>query len=160
MRPIVLVLLALAACSGPRAEEPVANNQPQAEEHATPSADASPVTLPPPLPDDGRRLPVYPGEFVAENYLGHWVGVEGMMLDVARTAKDGKFRLTMKWDLDHKGTFIGYGVGEPAAPGIAFTRSGEQLVLRQSDGNATGLKYLAGKYDCLMVKSGEGYCRD
>jgi hypothetical protein len=28
-----------------------------------------------------------------------------------------------------------------------------------TNGDATGLKYLAGKTDCLTVKSGEGYCR-
>ena len=29
-----------------------------------------------------------------------------------------------------------------------------------TDGDATGLKYLAGKKDCLTVEPGEGYCRD
>ena len=37
------------------------------------------------------------------------------------------------------------GVAETAVPG---------------NGDAAGLKYLAGKQDCLVVKPGEGYCRD
>jgi hypothetical protein len=44
--------------------------------------------------------------------------------------------------------------------GLRFTRGGDALLLRQGSGVETGLKYLAGKKDCLVVKSGEGYCRD
>ena len=50
------------------------------------------------------------------------------------------------------------GVGTSA--GIAFTRPDGKQLLRASDGDATGLKWLAGKKDCLKVKDGEGYCRD
>lgn len=98
--------------------------------------------------------------FAADQYLGHWIGVEGMVLDVARGKEPDSFRLTMQWNLDDKGVFAGRGQNDPSAPGIAFTRNGEQLLLRRSDGDATGLKWLAGKKECLTVKPGEGYCRD
>ncbi|WP_204325615.1 hypothetical protein, partial [Stenotrophomonas maltophilia] len=60
------------------------------------------------------------------------------------------------YTLDDKGSFEGKGTRE----GIAFERPDGKQVLKASDGDATGLKYLAGKKDCLTVKTGEGYCRD
>lgn len=41
-----------------------------------------------------------------------------------------------------------------------FERGGETLRLTAGDGDATGLRYLFGKQDCLIVAEGEGYCRD
>ncbi len=91
----------------------------------------------------------------APDYSGRWTGVEGMYLDV-KPKPAGGVSLEMQWDLDNKGTFDG--TVTPA--GITFTRKGVTETLKPSDGDATGLKYLAGKKDCLTVKSGEGYCRD
>ena len=85
---------------------------------------------------------------------GRWVGVEGMYLVVTPGAGD-RVDLEMQWSLDDQGKFEGRRVGD----GIAFTRNGTLETLKPSDGNATGLKYLAGKKDCLTVKPGEGYCR-
>ena len=67
-----------------------------------------------------------------------------------------RFELEMQSDLDTKGTYSG--IAEER--GIRFARNGENLLLYRSSGDETGLKYLAGKTECLMVKSGEGYCRD
>jgi hypothetical protein len=89
------------------------------------------------------------------DYVGHWVGVEGMYLDVV-TKPDGGVTLDMQWDLDHKGTFD----GSVTAEGLRFMRNGVAETAVRSNGDATGLKYLAGKQDCLVVKPGEGYCRD
>ena len=50
--------------------------------------------------------------------------------------------------------------GEAAEDGIAFTRPDGPQQLRAGDGAATGLKWLADKKDCLVVDTGEGYCRD
>ena len=86
---------------------------------------------------------------------GRWVGVEGMYLDIA-PAGPGAYTLAMQYDLDHKGNYTGHADGD----GIAFERDGKRLTLAPSDGAATGLKYLAGKKDCLTVAPGEGYCRD
>ena len=79
-----------------------------------------------------------------------------MVLDVAPTATVGHYALTMQWDLDNKGKFDGIATGDT----IAFDRGGVRETLRPTNGDATGLKYLFGKTDCLTVKPGEGYCRD
>ena len=90
-----------------------------------------------------------------DRLLGRWIGVEGMTLVVAAGTAPGRYALDMQWDLDHRGTFAGTANGQS----IVFERGGVRETLRPSDGNATGLKYLAGKTDCLTVQIGEGYCR-
>lgn len=92
-------------------------------------------------------------------YLGHWIGVEGLVLDVTRGDRPGSYQLAMQYSLDDKGKYTGRATDTPA-PGIAFERDGERLLLRATDGDATGLKWLAGKKTCLTVKPSEGYCRD
>ena len=89
-------------------------------------------------------------------WVGRWTGVEGTYLVISKAALPDHYRLEMQYTLDDKGKYDGTGTAE----GIAFTRPDGKQVLRASDGDATGLKWLAGKKDCLTVKSGEGYCRD
>lgn len=89
-------------------------------------------------------------------WVGRWAGVEGTYLVISEAALPDHYRLEMQYTLDDKGSFDGTG----SAEGIAFTRPDGKQVLRASDGDATGRKYLAGKKDCLKVKDGEGYCRD
>jgi len=86
---------------------------------------------------------------------GTWVGVEGMFLEV-KPREPGQYSLIMQSDLDTYGTYDGV----DSEQGINFTREDKVLSLRKANGDETGLKYLAGKKDCLMVMSGEGYCRD
>lgn len=88
-------------------------------------------------------------------WAGKWTGVEGMYVTIT-TAEPGKYKLEMQSDLDTKGTYD----GSDSDGGIMFKRGAETLTLAASTGDATGLKYLAGKKDCLKVKDGEGYCRD
>lgn len=94
------------------------------------------------------------------DWVGHWVGVEGLVLDVAPDAAAGAdhYTLTMRYGLNpqDEGTFKA--VAKDGA--LHFTRPDGAQTLKPGDGDATGLKYLAGKQDCLVVKSGEGYCRD
>ena len=89
-------------------------------------------------------------------WIGRWTGVEGTYLVISKAALPDRYRLEMQYTLDSKGSYDGVG----SAEGIAFTRPDGSQMLRASDGDATGLKYLAGKKDCLKVKDGEGYCRD
>jgi len=89
-------------------------------------------------------------------WVGRWTGVEGTYLVITKAALPDRYRLEMQYTLDSKGSYDGTGTSE----GIAFTRPDGKQVLRASDGDATGLKWLAGKKDCLKVKDGEGYCRD
>ena len=95
-----------------------------------------------------------------KDWTGRWTGVEGMVLDIAPGSAAGRYRLTMQWDLDHRGTFDGILISGPEEDAMLFRREGRLMMLRPTIGEATGLKYLAGKTDCLTVKSGEGYCRD
>lgn len=91
------------------------------------------------------------------SWAGKWIGVEGMYATIT-TAEPGKYKLEMQAGTDDstKGTYN----GEDSEHGIKFKRGSEELSLRRGSGDETGLKYLAGKKDCLIVKDGEGYCRD
>ena len=91
------------------------------------------------------------------SWAGKWIGVEGMYATIT-TAEPGKYKLEMQSGTDDstKGTYD----GEDSEHGIKFKRGAEELSLRQGSGDETGLKYLAGKKECLIVKQGEGYCRD
>ncbi|HJS12921.1 MAG TPA: hypothetical protein VJ811_16750 [Sphingopyxis sp.] len=89
------------------------------------------------------------------SWAGKWTGVEGMYVTIT-TAEPGKYKLEMQSDLDTKGTYD----GQDSEHGIQFTRGTDKLSLTRASGDETGLKYLAGKKECLIVKAGEGYCRD
>jgi hypothetical protein len=91
-----------------------------------------------------------------DGWVGRWRGVEGTYLVISKAATPGDYKLEMQYTLDDKGNFDGSSTGD----GIAFQRPDGNQVLRASTGDATGLKWLAGKKDCLKVKDGEGYCRD
>ncbi|MBD8619787.1 hypothetical protein IFT67_12725 [Sphingomonas sp. CFBP 13728] len=136
----LLAAAALTACSGPAPDTSSDGNMTSAgsveRKVAAPKSDAP--------------------EPKAPDYTGRWIGVEGMVLDVAPTDTPGHYALTMQWDLDNKGKFDGIASGDT----ISFDRGGTRETLRPTNGDATGLKYLAGKTDCLTVKPGEGYCRD
>ena len=94
-----------------------------------------------------------------DQWVGKWIGVEGLNLTIAKDDSIGRghYLLTMQYglDADDAGTFK----GEAAEDGIAFTRPDGPQLLRAGDGAATGLKWLADKKDCLIVTTGEGYCR-
>ena len=132
----LLAATALTACSGPAPDTSSDGNMTSA------GSVERKVAAPKPKP--------------APDYTGRWIGVEGMVLDVAPTDTPGHYVLTMQWDLDNKGKFDGIATGDT----IAFDRGGVRETLRPTNGDATGLKYLFGKTDCLTVKPGEGYCRD
>ena len=89
------------------------------------------------------------------SWAGKWTGVEGMYVTITPTAPE-KYKLEMQSDLDTKGTYEGW----DSEHGIKFKRGGEELSLHRGNGEDTGLKYLVGKKECLIVKEGEGYCRD
>ncbi|WP_298092174.1 hypothetical protein [uncultured Sphingomonas sp.] len=148
-RLLPLALLALAACSGAAPDNEGASNiaasrtgEPKTR---TPAGDSTTFSGSP-------RTSV---ETHQADLVGRYKGVEGMYLVVRHGTSPGKYRLEMQWDLDNKGEFAGVARGD----GIAFTRNGEDLMLRPTDGDATGLKWLVGQKECLTVKPGEGYCR-
>ena len=146
MKRIILLsaLIAVTACS--RETPEVANNTAASVGGPSVAATAGPA-------GDGSTFTGLPKK--APDYVGRYVGVEGMYLNIKHAATPGRYRLEMQWDLDNKGEFKGDAVGDT----IVFERNGVRETLRPTNGDATGLKYLAGKTECLTVKPGEGYCK-
>jgi hypothetical protein len=89
------------------------------------------------------------------SWAGRWNGVEGMYVDI-KALGGGQYQLEMQHNLDEAATYM----GQDDEHGIRFVRKGVPLMLYPTSGDEIGLKYLAGKKDCLIVKQYEGYCRD
>ncbi|MFZ3483844.1 hypothetical protein [Sphingomonas sp. 3-13AW] len=148
-------LLVLTACGqrdvrraeGEAVEQAVRNSG-----HAAPAA--APVETPTPTPQRTTAA----NTVVTDGWIGRWRGVEGLNLVISAdpAAGPGHYTLEMQYSLDDKGSFPGVADGEV----IRFTRPDGPQILTATDGEATGLKWLADKKDCLTVKPGEGYCRD
>ena len=90
----------------------------------------------------------------ADQWLGQWNGPEGTFLQIA--GGKGTYQVTVR-NLDGARTFAGKTAD---TGGIAFERDGTRHVIHASNGTQTGMKWLAGKSNCLTVRPGEGYCRD
>ena len=86
-------------------------------------------------------------------WLGQWTGPEGTMLLIA--GGQGEYEVTVR-NLDGPRVFAGHG----AVNGIAFERDGSAELIRATDGPGTGMKWLTEKRDCLVIRPGEGFCRD
>ena len=112
-----------------------------------------PVETVPPEGAEATDPATAPHRFAS--WAGKWTGVEGMYATIT-PAEPGKYKLEMQSDLDTKATYD----GTDSEHSIQFKRGTEELSLRRGNGDETGLKYLAGKKECLIVKPGEGYCRD
>lgn len=115
-----------------------------------PAADTAATAKPTAMPAE-----TLPTVVDVTTWSGKWIGPEGMYAIITPGA-GGKVSLEMQSDLDTKGTYE----GTATADGISFKRGEDTLLLKKATGEETGLKYLAEKKDCLMVKTGEGYCRD
>lgn len=88
-----------------------------------------------------------------DGWLGRWNGPEGTFLQIA--GGNGKYELMIR-NLDGPRGFKGTAAGS----GIEFERDGKKEVIRATNGNETGMKWLTGKSNCLTVRVGEGYCKD
>ena len=101
-----------------------------------------------------------PHHQITDQWVGRWIGVEGLFLDIIKDepAGPGHYLLEMQYglDADQIGTFE----GQATAEGIRFNRGDGPQLLRAGDGEATGMKWLLEKEDCVVVATGEGYCRD
>ena len=107
---------------------------------------AEPVaTTPPPAPPVAIVT-------TTDAWIGDWNGPEGTGLRIEGSV--GRYTLTIR-DLDGPRRFDGVADGDT----IRFRRDGVDEVLRAGDGDATGMKWLAGKTDCLLLRAGEGWCR-
>ena len=103
-----------------------------------------------PVEDATKSHP--PVESPADGWIGVWQGPEGTSLDLGKV--NGGYRITIR-NLDGPRTFEGMVSGN----GISFTRDGIQESIHAGTGVDTGMKWLAEKSNCLIVKLGEGYCR-
>jgi hypothetical protein len=136
-------LLLLAACARGEDAQPlenaiVADNVAQEEtlDDVDPVSNASA-----PLPTDA--------------WIGKWIGVEGLVLDIQPAGEPGRYILSVTL-LDGTKSYDGTADGDM----IRFTRDGRSESIRTATGDETGLKWLAGKQNCLMIQQAEGFCRD
>lgn len=88
-----------------------------------------------------------------DGWIGRWNGPEGTYLQIS--GGKGSYQITIT-DLDRAYEFRGATVGDH----IEFERNGTNESIKPSNGDETGMKWLAGKTDCLKIKAGEGFCRD
>ncbi|MGM9482230.1 hypothetical protein ACS5PN_13660 [Roseateles sp. NT4] len=86
-------------------------------------------------------------------WLGRWQGPEGTFLEI--TGGPGTYSITVQ-NLDGPRRFD----AKAGTDTLVFTRDGVLEAVRAGSGPQTGMKWLAEKRDCLIVKVGEGYCRD
>lgn len=89
----------------------------------------------------------------AARWVGRWQGPEGTFLDIS--GGPGTHRVTIS-NLDGPRSFD----AKAGSESLVILRDGTTETLRQGSGVDTGMKWLADKQDCLVVKRGEGYCRD
>ena len=88
-----------------------------------------------------------------DKWLGKWNGPEGTYLELGRAGDAFSVKIQ---NLDGPRIFDGVAVES----GIEFKRDDSVEMIKAGSGEETGMKWLVDKKDCLVIKSGEGYCRD
>ena len=149
-------LLWLAACTPAPMPAPASGQAPPQDAKAP--ADVSQAqrenpVLPPPGMASPEPVSSDLSTAIADHWLGTWRGPEGTSLLVER--QEVGYRLVVT-NLDGPREFHGIAADDV----IEFERDGKKETLRAGDGVDTGMKWLVGKRDCLVVHKGEGYCRD
>lgn len=142
--PLLLLMTACQRVAAPPA--PAASATPVASSAA--GAATSEPAAPPAAP-----APEAQAASVADAWLGKWTGPEGTALEIAGDGAGYALKIT---SLD--GPVDYYGIATP--DGISFERNGAIEAVRAGNGTDTGMKWLADKANCLVVRPGEGYCRD
>jgi hypothetical protein len=88
-----------------------------------------------------------------DRWNGIWPGVEGTSLALGIDGDNVEVNIR---DLDNVvKTYEGKKVGSH----IEFTRNNVLEKIKFGDGKASGMKWFADKKKCLVIKSGEGFCR-
>lgn len=151
MRTALLLLvgtLALSACSG----QPAETNAEAPANSAVMDIEEVPANE---VPSNASDLLTETAAPATDGWVGKWTGPEGLVLDIARTATPGRYDVKVTL-LDGTGSYTGTAEGDV----IRFERSGVRETIRKATGAQTGLKWLAGKQNCLMIRQAEGFCRD
>jgi hypothetical protein len=90
---------------------------------------------------------------LTDQWLGQWNGPEGTYLLLST---NGDRYVVKIQSLDQPATYVGI----PAGDHIQFQRDGKSETIRAGNGRETGMKWLLDKKNCLIIKVGEGFCRD
>ena len=90
---------------------------------------------------------------VTDKWLGKWVGPEGTYLLLSKN--DDKYVVEIH-SLDGAATYDGASAGDH----IEFQRNGKTESIHAGKGEETGMKWLLDKKNCLIIRTGEGFCRD
>lgn len=118
-------------------------------------APQAPPPSSPPAPAAAPTSTAAPAIAATDAWIGQWTGPEGTFLRIEPAGAPGRYAITIR-DLDQARRYEGRADGQL----IRFDRDGSEATIRAGDGDATGMKWLAGKHDCLVIAPGEGYCRD
>ena len=87
------------------------------------------------------------------DWLGKWVGPEGTYLVLSKNAN--KYVIEIH-SLDGLATYEGTSAGDR----IEFQRNGKTEFIHEGSGQDTGMKWLLDKKSCLIIRTGEGFCRE
>ncbi len=90
---------------------------------------------------------------VTDQWLGKWMGPEGTYLVLSKSAD--KYVVEIR-SLDGPATYEGTSAGDR----IELQRNGKTEFIHAGNGHETGMKWLLDKKDCLIIRTGEGFCRD
>ncbi|MEO7917573.1 MAG: hypothetical protein ABIR16_08000 [Dokdonella sp.] len=137
----VAISLLCGACS-PNPDTPAP--APPVESDAAPISE-QPATAPP-ATDSGAAS-------ATDQWLGTWAGPEGTFLKL--DGGNGIYQVTIQ-DLDGPKTWEGH-VEDGR---IRFERNGVSESIHAGNGEETGMKWFADEKNCLIVRSGEGFCRN
>ncbi len=104
-------------------------------------------------PTSPTTAPAASASNVTDKWLGQWNGPEGTHLLLS---KSGDQYVVKIQSLDGPATYEGVAAGDR----IEFKRDGKIESIRAGSGKETGMKWLLEKKDCLIIKQGEGFCRE
>jgi hypothetical protein len=149
---ITVAFLAISGCNNPD-NGSSATEKNDAGKNETVALGASAPYSPPITAKDTLTSTKSEHRFI--DWAGKWIGPEGLFAEIKPTTP-AHYDLKIQSNLDTLGTYKGY----DSEHGIKFEKDGKTQSLHGVSGDDTGLKYLAGKKECLMIKPGEGFCRD
>jgi hypothetical protein len=115
---------------------------------------SEPMPSPAPIPPTSEATaPLTSAPSIPDAWLGKWIGPEGTFLVLSQKGEGYEILIQ---SLDGPNTYAGVAVGGH----LEFQRDGKTESIRAGSGQETGMKWLLEKKDCLVIRSGEGFCRD
>jgi hypothetical protein len=155
--PLLTLVFILAAAIGCEKKDP---NHPEIYDNSTASNKAAISTAPVPAAESSPAAAslagvhgAEPADYATDAWIGQWYGPEGTFLSIE--GDKGTYKLTIQ-NLDGPKEYTGKTLGDR----IKFDRDGTTETIHTSDGKDAGMKWMADKKNCLMIRTGEAYCRD